>query len=58
MTRLMMTLFSMISTTLMGVGVVIALTTGHDTLQPILIAAAIGFVAAWPVSWLVARRLS
>lgn len=58
MTRLMMTLFSMISTTLMGMGVVIALTTGHDTLQPILIAAAIGFVAAWPVSWLVARRLS
>lgn len=58
MTRLMMILFSMISTTLMGVGIVIALTTGHDTLQPILIAAAIGFVAAWPVSWLVARQLS
>lgn len=58
MTRLMMTLFSMIATPLMGVGVVIALTTGHDSLQPILIAAAIGFVAAWPVSWYIARRLS
>lgn len=58
MTRLMMILFSMISTTLMGVGIVIALTTGHDTLQPILIAAAVGFVAAWPVSWYIARQLS
>lgn len=58
MTRLMMTLFSMIATTLMGVGVVIALTTGHGTLQPILMAAAIGFVLAVPVSWLVARQLA
>lgn len=58
MTRLMMTLFSMIATTLMGVGVVIALTTGHGTLQPILLAAAIGFVLAVPVSWLVARQLA
>lgn len=58
MFRLMMTLFSMISTTLMGVGIVIALTMGHDTLTPILIAAALGFVVALPVSWLVARQLA
>jgi predicted PurR-regulated permease PerM len=58
MTRLMLVLFSMASTTLMGVGIVIALTMGLDTLQPILIAAAAGFVAAIPVSWLLARRLS
>ena len=57
MSRLMMTLFSMIATTLMGVGVVIALTTGNDTLQPIVIAAAVGFVLAIPVSWLIARQL-
>ena len=57
MTRLMMILFSLISTTLMGVGVVIALTTGNDTLNPILIAAAIGFVLAIPVSWWVAQQL-
>jgi predicted PurR-regulated permease PerM len=57
MSRLMMTLFSMIATTLMGVGVVIALTTGYDTLQPIVIAAAVGFVLAIPVSWLIARQL-
>lgn len=58
MSRLMLTLFSMISTTLMGVGVVVALTTGNDTLNPILIAAAIGFVLAIPVSWWVARQLA
>lgn len=58
MTRLMMTLFSMISTTLMGVGVVVALTTGYGTLQPIMIAAAIGFILAIPVSYLVARQLA
>jgi predicted PurR-regulated permease PerM len=57
MMRLTMILFSMISTTLMGVGIIVALTTGNDTLTPILIAAAIGFVLALPVSWLVARQL-
>jgi hypothetical protein len=57
MTRLMMILFSMISTTLMGVGVIVALTTGNDTLQPILISAAIGFVLALPVSWYIAKQL-
>lgn len=58
MTRLMMILFSMASTTLMGVGIVIALTLGLDTLKPILIAAALGFLLAIPVSWIVARRLA
>ena len=57
MSRLMMTLFSMIATTLMGVGVLIALTTGYGTLQPIVIAAAVGFVLAIPVSWFVAKQL-
>jgi predicted PurR-regulated permease PerM len=58
MTRLMLILFSMASTTLMGIAIVIALTMGMDTLQPILVAAALGFVAAIPVSWLLARRLA
>ncbi|MCU0900536.1 MAG: CTP synthetase [Cypionkella sp.] len=57
MTRLMLILFSMISTTLMGMGIVVALTMGWDTTQPILLAAAVGFVLAIPVSWLVARQL-
>ena len=42
----------------MGVGVIIALVSGNDTLTPILIAAACGFVLALPVSWLVARQLA
>lgn len=58
MTRLMMTLFSMIATTLMGVGVIIALTTGNDTLRAILVAAAVGFVLALPISWWVAKQLA
>ncbi len=57
MTRLMLTLFSMISTTMMGIGVLVALTIGKDTLTPILIAAAIGFVLAIPTSYLVAKQL-
>ena len=58
MTRLMMTIFSMVATTLMGIGVVIALTTGFTTLQPILVAAAAGLVLALPVSWAIARQLA
>jgi predicted PurR-regulated permease PerM len=58
MTRLMMIIFSMASTTLMGTFIVAALVMGMDTLQPILIAAALGFVAAIPVSWIVARQIA
>ena len=58
MTRLMMILFSMISTTQMGVGVIIALTTGYDTLQPILIAVAVGFLLSVPVSFYVAKAIT
>jgi predicted PurR-regulated permease PerM len=58
MTRLMLTLFSMISTTLMGIAIVVSLTAGYDTLNPILISAAIGFVLAIPVSYMIAKRLS
>ncbi len=58
MTRLMLVIFSMASTALMGAFIVAALTMGKDTLQPILIAAALGFVAAIPVSWYVAKQIS
>jgi predicted PurR-regulated permease PerM len=58
MTRLTLILFSIISTSLMGTGIVVALTMGLDTLTPILVAAALGFVLAIPVSWLVARQIA
>ena len=57
MMRLASILYSIISATLAGSMVIVALVTGHDTLIPILIAAAIGFVVALPVAWVVARRL-
>ena len=57
MLRLAMILFSLIATTLAGTGVVVALTLGYGTLVPILIAAAIGFVLAFPVTWAVAAKL-
>ena len=58
MTRLMLSLFSMISTGLMGTAIVIALTMGMDTLTPILIAAGVGFVPAIPASRPVARQIA
>jgi len=58
MTRLTLILFSMISTSLMGTALVVALTMGMDTLTPILIAAALGLVLAIPASWLVARQIA
>lgn len=57
MVRLFMLLFSLIAPALAGTGVIAVLTAGMDTLQPILAAAAVGFVLAVPVTWLVARRL-
>lgn len=57
MTRVMMLLFSMIATTLMGTGVV-ALTMGRVDAQAIIAAAVVGFVLAIPVSWFVAKQIT
>ena len=57
MNRLALVIFIMASATLMGVAIVAALVMGFDTLRPILVAAALGLVAAVPVSWAVARQL-
>lgn len=46
-----------IGSTLAGSAVIAALASGYDTLQPILIAAAVGFVASIPVSWYVAKQI-
>ena len=58
MLRLSMLLFSIISTTLMGAGIVIALVSGNDTLWPIVISAVLGFLIAIPASWIVARQIA
>ena len=58
MLRLASLLFSLISTTLMGVMVTGAIVAGAMTVQAIVTAAAIGFTLALPVTWAVARALT
>lgn len=57
MYRLASILFSIVATTLAGTGVIAALVSGYVTLIPILVAAAIGFVLALPVTYYVARAI-
>lgn len=57
MLRLAMLLYSLIGTTLAGTAIVAVLVAGYGTLMPIIAAAAVGFAAAAPVSWGVARAL-
>lgn len=58
MGRLAMILFSMVATSLAGIGIVIALTMGMDTLRPILVAAAIGFILAIPATYVISRKIA
>ena len=58
MPRLMLILFSKISTTLMGVGMIVSLVMGYDTLNPLLIAIGIGFVVSIPASWIIAKQIA
>ena len=43
--------------TIAGSAVVVALSTGQDTLRPILAAAGFGALVALPVAWIIAKRL-
>ncbi|RDC70943.1 CTP synthetase [Rhodovulum sp. 12E13] len=58
MLRLAALIFIMSGATLAGILIVAALVVGLDTAQPIIAAAAIGFLVAIPVSVVVARRLA
>ena len=57
MLRLTSLLYSIIGTTLAGIGVVVAVTMNLYDVQSIVVAAAIGAVAALPVSRLVSKKL-
>ncbi len=57
MTRLFMLIYSIVGVTLAGIGVVIALTIGQDTLQPIIVSAALGAILGIAASWMITRRL-
>lgn len=56
--RLTFILYFMISTTMMGILVTVALSMGYSTGRPILLAALAGFVLAMPVSWWIARKIT
>ncbi len=57
MLRLGLILHLFIGSTLAGSAVIVALVMGQDTMTPILIAAALGFLMAIPVTWIVAKMI-
>jgi len=58
MSHLARILYTLISTSLAGTFIVVALVAGWDTLTPILIAAGAGFVAGLPATYLVNKALT
>lgn len=57
MLRLGLILYLFIGTTMAGSAMIAALVAGYDTTVPVVISAAVGFIAAIPVAWAVARVL-
>ena len=57
MLPLILILHLFLGSTLAGVAVIAVLTAGYGTLTPIVSAAALGFLAAFPVSRSIAKRL-
>jgi hypothetical protein len=53
----MMLLYSIVGTTLAGIGVVVAVTMNMYDVQSIIVSAAIGAIIALPVCWVVAKKL-
>lgn len=57
MLPLMLIVHIFLGSTLAGTAVIAVLVMGYTTVLPIVLAAAVGFVAAFPASYLVARKL-
>ncbi len=57
MWRLASILHLFIGSTLAGSAIVAGLVMGFDDMNGVLIAAALGFVISFPVTWLIARQL-
>ncbi|NOR61825.1 MAG: CTP synthetase [Rhodobacteraceae bacterium] len=57
MLRIASLIYTVASSTLMGIFIVIALTAGYDTLRYVVIAAAVGAVVAIPVSYYIAKAI-
>ena len=58
MFRLASVLYSVIGTSLAGIGVIAVLSAGYVSVNAILGAAAVGAILALPVSYIVARKIS
>ncbi len=57
MFRLASILYSLIGTSLAGIGIIAVLTMGYVTVKAIVVTAIAGFVLAMPVAWIVARQI-
>lgn len=57
MLRIAALIYTVASSTLMGIFIIIALSSGFDTLKYVVIAAAAGAVVALPVSYYVAKAI-
>jgi len=51
-------MYSIVGTTLAGIGVVVAVTLNLYDFQSIIWSAVIGAVVALPVSWMIAKKLN
>jgi putative flippase GtrA len=58
MLRLTSIMYSIVGTTLAGIGVVVAVTLNLYDFQSIIWSAVIGAVVALPVSWMIAKKLN
>lgn len=57
MSRMLPLMFIIVGVTCAGIGMVVGLTLGQDTLQPILIWSAVGALVGLAASWVIARQL-
>ena len=57
MSRLMWIFHALISTTLMGVAITAVLVAELSGWKPVAMAAVVGFVAALPISYLIAKKV-
>ncbi|MDQ2094759.1 CTP synthetase [Rhodalgimonas zhirmunskyi] len=58
MFRLAMVVHVFLGATLAGSAMVVALTMGYDTLNPLLISALVGYLISIPASWYVAKQIA
>ncbi|MHA1127857.1 MAG: CTP synthetase [Alphaproteobacteria bacterium] len=57
MLRLASVLYAIVSTTVMGMLIIVALVAGYDTLKYILIAVGVGAVISLPISYYIAAAI-